>query len=464
MENQESNPENTFFKAEHLQDFNKLCKDLKEKGYQVDDAQNKTLLRGVLLRRTSKEIADALKIKESTFLQYRDRLGEYIKGITKVERIKEWSRLPELLEEKGGYNLSHTTNSHISENIGSNSGKDENAQTNPQTNELKLQEDYIQPPQFEFCLNQISIPGCLLRIKAPIRIGKKTLIDNILNCANKNYRTTTLSLRMAEYQNLESLDTFLQWFCTKIAQGLKLSINIEDYWNSQIGNSKMKCMAYFEDHLLLADQPLILAIYRLDKVYPYSEIAGEFFSLLQTWHEEAKNRNIWKQLRLIVTYRENYNKIQPHRSPFNKGTEILLSYLKKEQVKSLAEQYKNNNFNDEQIQKLMDMVGGHPDLVKLALNKIIDGTMEIEKLLNNTDRLDEIYGDHLNEYLRYFEIYPKRKEAFKKIVTADLPVEFKSVSEIEIVESLRDLGLIKIEGENVEPRNKLYRLYFRDRL
>ena len=78
-------------------------------------------------------------------------------------------------------------------------------------------------PIEERCAREIRKPGALLRIRAPQRMGKTSLLHRVMATGNQlGYRSFRLDLRQAEPTCLQDLDSFLQWFCLNLS--LKLGI------------------------------------------------------------------------------------------------------------------------------------------------------------------------------------------------------------------------------------------------
>ena len=152
-----------------------------------------------------------------------------------------------------------------------------------------------------FCCEEVKKPGSLLRIKEPWQMGKTTLISNILNHFedSKVYQIVLLNFRLFDGENCNDLESFLKWFCYCVTEKLEIKQEVNERWNEFMGTSLLKCKLYFEKYLLAGDKPLILALDEVDKIFPHSNIAGQFLGLLRALHEEAKvNKNLQK-LRVI---------------------------------------------------------------------------------------------------------------------------------------------------------------------
>jgi hypothetical protein len=132
---------------------------------------------------------------------------------------------------------------------------------------------YVERPPIEsMCYATIEQPGCLIRIKAPKRMGKTLLSAKILDhAAGKGYQKVYLNLNQADFTNL---DAFLRWFCLRVGQKLRLPNQLENFWDERFSTSTMNCTEYFEQYLLAEiHSPLALCLDEVDLLFPYPEIA-----------------------------------------------------------------------------------------------------------------------------------------------------------------------------------------------
>ncbi|NEP11431.1 MAG: serine/threonine protein kinase [Symploca sp. SIO1A3] len=320
---------------------------------------------------------------------------------------------------------------------------------------------YVEQPWIESeCCRAILQPGALLRIKAPRRMGKTSLMARVLHQATKlGYRTVPLSFQLAERGVFQDLDKFLQWFCASVGLGLQLPNRVGDYWDDLFGN-KISCKMYFESYLLAqTEQPLVLGLDDVDRLFQYPELADEFFGLLRTWHEEAKNRDIWKRLRLVVLHStEVYIPLSVNKSPFNVGIPIEISPFTSEQVLDLARRH-GLDWLEEQAEQLMVLVGGNAYLVRVALYHIWRQEVTLEQLLHKSfTSAREIYGEHLRQQSLHLKQYPELVKAFEKVITTLKPVELDLVQAFK----LQSMGLVHLQGNHATPSCQLYAQYFRN--
>lgn len=311
------------------------------------------------------------------------------------------------------------------------------------------------------CYQTILKRTALIRIKAPKKMGKSSLISRIIEkCRQQGYQTVSIDFQLVERNFLTDLDSFLQWFCASITDALELDDQIAQYWKGLRG-CKTSCTNYFQRYLLAKiDTPLVLALDEVDRIFQYPEIAIDFFGLLRTWHENGKNEPKWQNLRLVIAHsKEVYITLNINQSPFNVGLPIELPELTKEQVIDLVQKH-SLVFSSEEIDRLMTMLGGHPYLVRVALYRLAKQEISLEHLLEIAPTEEGCFYDHLRQHLGKLEQDEVLLEAAKKVVAVDSPIKIGATEAFK----LRSMGLIKFVGNEVTPLCDLYRLYLRDLL
>jgi serine/threonine protein kinase len=317
---------------------------------------------------------------------------------------------------------------------------------------------YVDRPPIESrCFETILQPGALIRIKAPRQMGKTSLMARILSRASQSgYCAVPLSLQLADAKVFKDLDKFLPWLCASIGRRLGLPNQLKDYWDEIFG-SKYNCTTYFEEYLLpQIDRPLALGLDEVDRVFEYPELASDFFGLLRAWHEEAKNREIWKNLRLVVVHAtEVYIPLNTNQSPFNVGLPIELPEFGIPQVEELTRRH-GLDWGPSEVDRLMAMVGGHPYLVRLALYHIARQDSTLTELLSSAATEEGCFRDHLHWQSWHLQQHPELGDAFRQVLAAAGPVRIDTTALFK----LRSLGLVNLEGNQAVLRCQLYRQYF----
>jgi AAA-like domain len=308
------------------------------------------------------------------------------------------------------------------------------------------------------CQQAISQPSGLLRIQAPAKMGKTSCLERLVAYAQGlNYRVVRIDLRLVDRSMLRDLDQLLQWLSRQICKQLHLQIDVADRWNANFG-SMVNCSDFLKECILNSSEtPLLLCIDNLERVFSYPDIFEDFLSLLRFWHEQKYSP--WSDLRLVLLHVWRKETSNINSSPFNVGQELRLPELTPCQVQDLVALHELD-WPDRQVASLIDLVGGHPHLIQLALYEVARGNMVLQTLLANADRADGLYGNHLQHHFSYLEKEPELKKLMATIVHSDRPMFISSI----LLRQLIDSGLIKHNGDQVEPANQLYRSYFRKRL
>jgi diguanylate cyclase (GGDEF)-like protein len=340
-------------------------------------------------------------------------------------------------------------------------------------------------PIEELAEAEITEPGSVIRIIAPRKMGKSSLMLRLLDHAvQKSYQTVNLDLRQADDQVFTSLDKFLRWFCANVSRELNRTPKLDEYWDYELG-SKVSCSVYFQ-HYILESVPtsLVLGLNEFDRIFKYQEITSEFLPLIRLWSEQAKSVAIWQKLRVVVSHStEIYIPLKLMQSPFNIGLPLTLPPLTQNQVQALALRYGLEWVSDAEIRQLMDIVGGHPYLVQLALyyfkysdsillNQHLSSgaTVAFEGSSIQTDQQQQlftrfirqaatesgIYSDYLRGLLSTLNQEPQLIVILKQMLLRDRPIELEPLQ----IHQLKSLGLVELEGDRATLSCDLYRQYF----
>jgi hypothetical protein len=328
---------------------------------------------------------------------------------------------------------------------------------------------YVERPPIEKnCYQNILQPGMLIRIKAPEKMGKSSLLNQILAYAKQqSYQTVRLDFQLLENEIINDYSQFLSWFCKQISRKLRFVDQVDKNWQQEDGTQNDLCTIYLENHVFLhLVSPLVLALDNVDRFFEekYQVVADDFFGMLRYWHENAKETtdNDWQKLRLILVYStEDLPNLNINQSPFNVGEQVKLPDFNRSQIEALAQQY-GLNLLSPQVEKLTELVGGHPDLLKVAFNHLkTDPSVTLDELLSKAATDEGIYHNHLQKYLLKLDNAPELAAIFKAVVTSDLPIRINSPKQKY---KLQSMGLIVYNNNEVKPRCQLYRLYFREQL
>jgi len=307
------------------------------------------------------------------------------------------------------------------------------------------------------CYQEILQPRAFIRIKAPRKMGKTSLIARILDYgSSQNYHTVRLSLHCAGTQVFASSDRFLRWFCTNVTKQLGLESRLNDYWDEDMG-ALINSTIYFQGYILKEIfNPIVLALDGIDQLFQYPELAGDFFVLLRSWYEETKDTSVWQKLRVVMAHAvEVYIPLPTNRSPFNVGLAIELPTFNQEQVQDLAQRHQLQLTKPE-LEQLMKLTGGFPYLIRLALYQSSRLNIPLKTLLQDATTDRGIYQKHLQYQSWNFQQYPDLSDAFQQVLTAPIQLDR------EVGFKLTSLGLVHFSENKLTVSCELYREYFRN--
>lgn len=316
---------------------------------------------------------------------------------------------------------------------------------------------YVTRPGIEdACLDEVEKTGALIRIKGPRQMGKTSLMMRILDhAAASGARAVNIDLRMADGEILSDLNRLLRWLCAVISRRLKIpQARIEETWDDLFG-AKDNCTAYFEEHLLPEQAPLVLAVDNVDRVFESPRVAEEVLSLLRAWHEMSKSQEPWCNLRLVLVYStEMYLPMNINRSPFNVGLPVSLTEWSAPLVAGLAKSH-GLDLEQAEIDALLGLLGGHPHLLRTALHHIDKG-MKPREILETGATDQGIFADHLKHLLWQVQSQPELASAVAKVMAAAGPVRLRTDLSFKLV----SMGLVSLQGDDVLPARELHRRYF----
>ena len=179
--------------------------------------------------------------------------------------------------------------------------------------------------------------------------------------------------------------------------------------------------------------------------------------MLRAWHEQAKVRQIWQRLRIIIDHStEVYIPLNINESPFNIGLSIELGMFNQEQINQLA-QLHEVNLTKTEIQQIMDLLNGHPSLVTQIIEYLKNNpSISLETILLTEPTEAGIFRNHLRHLWNLINKYPELLEAYRKVVITSNPIVLDSSHAYK----LHSMGLVLIDENGVQPSFNLYRQYF----
>lgn len=317
---------------------------------------------------------------------------------------------------------------------------------------------YIERPPLEaHAYQEIARPGCLLRLRAPSRYGKSSLLLRLIDYSLLlGVKPVVLDFQEADRSTLKCLDQLLRWVCANFMHQLGLTADLDGVWDPELG-SKLSCKAFLQEQVLTpSETPIILMMNEVNRVFEFSEVARDFLSLIRACYEQAQGSDVWSKLRLVMAYSTDvYVPLQLSQSPFNVGMPLTLLPFNLGQVTELAQRYQLS-FTAEQMAHLMRLLGGQPHLFNLAFYSLSTQTISLPDLISSAPTLSGIYRNHLQHYLALLLEQPTLLAAFG--LTLDgTQVELEPTATYQLI----SMGLVSLEGHRVRISCQLYRDFFK---
>jgi nucleoside phosphorylase len=325
---------------------------------------------------------------------------------------------------------------------------------------------YVERPDIESrCYQRILSPGEFIRIKASKKMGKTSLLNRILYKAREQeYSTIFIDFGQPEKAIFESLEKVSKWFCAQASNELDQENKVDDLWNDAKGSINTNTTDYFEEYLLggTRQNNFLLAIDNFDIVFRYPQITDDLCSLFRNWSENSalptRKGDTWKKLRIVLAYATNgYASWDINRSPLrNIGWLASLEDWKLQEIQDCIQQY-GLNLEVRDTKKLMEMIGGHPYLVRKAIQYLYENNSDVESLLEIALQENSPFYKHLQELLWQLEDNPHLRSAYIQILRGNT----SQTRDIETSKfQLYSMGLTNSESDNLLPKYKLYSNYF----
>ncbi len=309
--------------------------------------------------------------------------------------------------------------------------------------------------------SQIQKRGTTTLVKGARQMGKSSLLARAHTEAKRQgHLTFYLDFQTIDAGQMATLETLLKYLAYRVFRALKLPIDPAKHWDKDLG-AKDNLGYYLEDALLQTSDAAVLLLFdEADQVfnYPYRD---DFFAMIRSWHNNRAMEPEWEKLNIVIAHStEPTLWIQElEQSPFNVGYKIRLPHFTREQVQDLNARHHHPLKTGEEIQGLMDLVGGQPYLVRQALYGMVKGGFALPELQRRALQENGPFGDHLRHFLWRFQGQPELQQSFRGILYR------RGCENEKHFQGLRAAGLVKGDTrDSAQVRCKLYEDYFKKHL
>lgn len=295
----------------------------------------------------------------------------------------------------------------------------------------------------------------LVLVKGARQVGKTSLLARGLQQARLNGARVVVT----DFQNLgndafASAEKLFLTLAETIADQLEMDtlpnatwnphlspgINFERYWRRQIFPQ--------------VPVPLVWGLDEVDRLFT-CPFGSEVFGLFRSWHNKRAldPQGHWQRLTLAIAYATEAHLFitDLNQSPFNVGTRLQLADFTPGQMHDLNQRFGAPLTNEDEVQRFMELLGGHPYLAHRALSAMSGQSLALDELEAQALRNDGLFGDHLRRLLLSLTQGNALHEAVSQLLHGN------SKLSSEAFYSLRSAGLIA--GEDTDEARFRCQLY-----
>ena len=307
---------------------------------------------------------------------------------------------------------------------------------------------------------QLENQGTTTTIQAGRQTGKTSLLTHAINAYQKEHKKIIyLDFHLVDETSRENLTNFLRFLSEAIAEQLDLELDVVDrYWQAARNPAQTFNRFLQKELLQRIDHSILLAIDEAD-VLLGTEFQKHFFALLRAWDSRRAFDADWRKLNLVMVISTHpYLLIDDvNLSPFNVGLTIRLRDFSPDQVADLNQRH-GTPLKQNEISTLMNLVGGHPYLVRQAYYTLVSERLSLQDLLQVANSPDGPFGKHLLFYMHSLKKSPTLFAALQQLL------QDQKLPDESLLERLSAVGLIQQEDGKWKPRCGLYGEFFKRRM
>ena len=294
-----------------------------------------------------------------------------------------------------------------------------------------------------------------LVIKGPSQCGKSSLLLRYLaRCLEAGHRVAFIDLTLLGDPTLHGFSDFAGQFAELIVDELELgSLTVPVFERA------LDLTRFIQNEILSrVDGKLVFAIDDADRIIgcPWQE---EFYCALRNWDANRArpgNRRGWERLGLALAIATDPRMLieRGYTSPFNVGEQVRLGGFERSDLEAFNTSY-SQVLSSWQLDRLYELVHGHPYLTPLAFYRLLANGTDFEDLCTHAAEESGPFGDHLRARLE--RLYAADLNgAMREILACGRPPG----NDRRVFYRLEAAGLAREEGGRIVPSLALYQRFF----
>ncbi len=316
---------------------------------------------------------------------------------------------------------------------------------------------YVARPQDGKCKQRLAEKGRTVLIRGSRQIGKTSLLARLYQHAmDSQIRCVYLDFRAFSSAQMKDLEALLLAIGNQIFDDLALPNPPAAVWSNN--RSATQNLTFYLQTEVIGNhaEPLVFFL-EVDRLFSYPAYSEEFFVLLRYWHEKRATFPRLAWLNLVLAYSTEtsmFIKSQTS-SPFNVGELIDLTDFDRAQFADLNIKHGSPLKTEAELDALMELLGGHPFLVRQSLYELSAGESSVADLLASAANDDGPFSGHLQSYNLRFHENPDLIQPMKSVLLNGVCPDDISFYR------LRSLGLVRGPVRTkARLRCGLYKQYF----
>ena len=317
---------------------------------------------------------------------------------------------------------------------------------------------YLVRPQDNELRTALNRYDSIILIKGARQMGKTSLLARGLQHANeRGAKKVVTDFQKLNAADLESAGSLYLTMAESLAEQLELAVPPKDVWDERRGPNVNFERYLRREVLARLNAPLVWGLDEVDRLFT-CHFGSEVFGLFRSWHNERAldPSGPWAGLTLAIAYATEAQLFitDMNQSPFNVGTRLVLEDFTRDQVAELNRLYRSPLKSDAELNRFIQLVAGHPFLVRRALHEISTQQLTIDDFEKQADRDEGIFGDHLRRMLVLLAKDPGLTDVVKGILRG------QACPNQESFYRLRSAGVMAgYSPTEVFPRCQLYTKY-----
>jgi hypothetical protein len=335
-----------------------------------------------------------------------------------------------------------------------------------ETGTVAIDSPFYEPRQCdEVVARQLESTDPTVVIRGCRQSGKSSLLARLHHrAADRGDQSCYLHFQDLSQSSFQSSELLLRELARMITEELELDVDADEFWDStsKRRGPKQVLTTFLEDKVLAPSATGVQLLFdEVDRAFGFPECREELFSMIRAWHERRQRagaKSPWKKLRLVIAHGTDPTLwiTDMKQSPFNVGLRQTLLDFDEQEIADLNQKHGQPLSSPKDVKRLMELVGGHPHLIRIALYMLVTEKWGLERLVDSASDPEGPFSHHLNYYYQVLSGSPELKQELRMVL------ENGACSNHERFQKLWVAGLIL--GKNptsVSMRCRLYHDFFK---